>query len=157
MGPIWGPPGSCRPQMGPVLAPWTLLSGISPVRPVHHIGTSGVLSLRPTGSATHPIQCLDKSTPTYESGRLPISLLFLLVSSVKVIVFYYWLVLMCNCQFPSRSNCQTCQNKQSITLLFNQSLLLFVNSIKLWNRNARNGKYIFILSQNNSERRQLSR
>ena len=22
MGPIWGPPGSCRPQMGPMLAPW---------------------------------------------------------------------------------------------------------------------------------------
>ena len=27
MGPWWGPPGSCRPQMGPILAPWTLLSG----------------------------------------------------------------------------------------------------------------------------------
>ena len=27
MGPMWGPPGSCRPQMGPVLAPLTLLSG----------------------------------------------------------------------------------------------------------------------------------
>ena len=26
-GPTWGPPGSCRPQMGPTLAPWTLLSG----------------------------------------------------------------------------------------------------------------------------------
>ena len=29
MGPTWGPPGSCRPQMGPMLAPCTLLSGIS--------------------------------------------------------------------------------------------------------------------------------
>ena len=29
MGPTWGPPGSCRPQMGPMLAPWTLLSGYS--------------------------------------------------------------------------------------------------------------------------------
>ena len=28
MGPTWGPPGSCQPQMGPMLAPWTLLSGI---------------------------------------------------------------------------------------------------------------------------------
>ena len=28
MGPIWGPPGPCRPQMGPMLAPWTLLSGV---------------------------------------------------------------------------------------------------------------------------------
>ena len=27
MGPTWGPPGSCRPQMGPMLIPWTLLSG----------------------------------------------------------------------------------------------------------------------------------
>ena len=29
MGPTWGTPGSCRPQMGPMLAPWTLLSGIA--------------------------------------------------------------------------------------------------------------------------------
>ena len=28
MGPTWGPSGSCRPQMGPMLAPWTLLSGM---------------------------------------------------------------------------------------------------------------------------------
>ena len=27
MGPTWGPPGSCRPQMDPMLAPWTLLLG----------------------------------------------------------------------------------------------------------------------------------
>ena len=26
MGLTWGPPWSCRPQMGPMLAPWTLLS-----------------------------------------------------------------------------------------------------------------------------------
>ena len=26
-GPTWGPPGSCQPQMGPMLVPWTLLSG----------------------------------------------------------------------------------------------------------------------------------
>ena len=26
VGPTWGPPGSCRPQMGPMLAPRTLLS-----------------------------------------------------------------------------------------------------------------------------------
>ena len=29
MGSTWGPPGTCRPQMGPMLAPWTLLSGTS--------------------------------------------------------------------------------------------------------------------------------
>ena len=27
MGPTWGPPGSCQPQMGQMLAPWTLMSG----------------------------------------------------------------------------------------------------------------------------------
>ena len=27
MGPTRGPPGSCRPQMGPMAVPWTLLSG----------------------------------------------------------------------------------------------------------------------------------
>ena len=30
MGPTWGPPGSCWPQMGPMLAPWTSLSGYTP-------------------------------------------------------------------------------------------------------------------------------
>ena len=29
MGPTWGPLGPCRHQMGPMLAPWTLLSGLS--------------------------------------------------------------------------------------------------------------------------------
>ena len=29
-----GPPGSCRPQMGPILAPWTLLSGKCSTSPV---------------------------------------------------------------------------------------------------------------------------
>ena len=28
MWPIWGPPGSCRPQVGLMLAQWTLLSGL---------------------------------------------------------------------------------------------------------------------------------
>ena len=26
MGPVWGPTGSCRPPMDPMLAPWTILS-----------------------------------------------------------------------------------------------------------------------------------
>ena len=30
MGPTWGPPGSCRPQMVPMLVPRTLLSGTCP-------------------------------------------------------------------------------------------------------------------------------
>ena len=30
MGPTWGSHGSCQPQMGPMLVPWTLLSGKAP-------------------------------------------------------------------------------------------------------------------------------
>ena len=30
MGPTWDPPGSCRPQLGPMWAPWNLLSGFIP-------------------------------------------------------------------------------------------------------------------------------
>ena len=45
MRPTWGPPGSCRPQMGPMLAPWTLLSGAlvwypPPDIDQHHFSTS---------------------------------------------------------------------------------------------------------------------
>ena len=35
MGPTWGPPGSCRPQMGPMLAPWTLLLGLVMMKAGH--------------------------------------------------------------------------------------------------------------------------
>ena len=58
MGPTLGPPGSCRPQMGPMLAPWTLLLGmfqmgiaiiISPV-PDCRLGT--------TLQSIGPIACL---------------------------------------------------------------------------------------------------
>ena len=28
VGPTWGTPGSCRPQVGPMLAPWNLLFGV---------------------------------------------------------------------------------------------------------------------------------
>ena len=31
MGPTWDPPGSCRPQVGPMWAPWTLFSGTGSV------------------------------------------------------------------------------------------------------------------------------
>ena len=51
MGPTWGPPGSCRPQMSPILAPQTLLSGHCTIvkghtptdkytMPVNHISVS---------------------------------------------------------------------------------------------------------------------
>ena len=38
MGPTWGLPGSCRPLVGPMLAPWTLLSGyIRDLRNHHYV------------------------------------------------------------------------------------------------------------------------
>ena len=46
MGPTWGPPGSCRPQMGPMFAPWTLLSETAmtsckgEIHPNNHAGTT---------------------------------------------------------------------------------------------------------------------
>ena len=43
MGPTWGPPGSRRPQMCPMLAPWTLLSGINTVH--HAIKTNNASSV----------------------------------------------------------------------------------------------------------------
>ena len=42
MGPTWGPPRSCRPQMGPMLAPWNLLSSSSWVQHEAHLGPVGL-------------------------------------------------------------------------------------------------------------------
>ena len=36
MGPTWGPSGANGTQVGPVLAPWTLISGIAFIRKVKH-------------------------------------------------------------------------------------------------------------------------
>ena len=51
MGPTWGPPGSCRPQMGPMLDPWTLLLGtMSPGRrPAIIRADNGLLMIGPSG------------------------------------------------------------------------------------------------------------
>ena len=38
VGPTWGPSGADRAQMGPMLAPWTLLSGIAYVQVCHESG-----------------------------------------------------------------------------------------------------------------------
>ena len=36
MGPTWGPSGADKTQVGSVLAPWTLLSGVIKVRDMEH-------------------------------------------------------------------------------------------------------------------------
>ena len=48
MGPTWGPPGSCRPQMGPILAPMNLS-----IRDYTLIVTKAVLTL----SGTDQLHC----------------------------------------------------------------------------------------------------
>ena len=46
MGPTWGPSGSCRPQMGPMLAPWTMLSGVAPYTPFgSHLTENNMLGI----------------------------------------------------------------------------------------------------------------
>ena len=64
MGTTWGPPGSCRPQVGPVLAPWTLLSGFDMTRwRVRHGDDQDYHRGRPnftndTLYLTHDVECL---------------------------------------------------------------------------------------------------
>ena len=48
MGPTWSPPGSCRPQMCPMLAPWTLLSGLC-----YHLFTYQAVGIEEQDSAPH--------------------------------------------------------------------------------------------------------
>ena len=45
-GPTWGPPGPCRPQMGPMLAQWILLSGeILHKTPVRLVNRGSVVTI----------------------------------------------------------------------------------------------------------------
>ena len=45
MGPTWGPPGADRTNVGPMLAPWTLLSG-APLYPVPQIDICKLYHIR---------------------------------------------------------------------------------------------------------------
>ena len=60
MGPTWGPPGSCRPQMGPMLAPCTLA-----IRDFfHHFLVSWELaSPSTTWTVTHLVLCIEILIP----------------------------------------------------------------------------------------------
>ena len=49
LGPTWGPPGSCLPQMGPMLAPRTLLSGELPGGLLSWIQSEGMATSTPGG------------------------------------------------------------------------------------------------------------
>ena len=85
----WGPPGSCRPQVGPMLAPWTLLSG------TFGFICTGNYDLNPTGnlhlsSDWHSPDCLVivssfENRPTDESLRSSRE-----VRSGRIFVWLFW-------------------------------------------------------------------
>ena len=53
MGPTWGPPGSCRSQMGPMLAPRILLSGITSPSTSHHTKSHRITYRIPYSITSH--------------------------------------------------------------------------------------------------------
>ena len=74
MGPSWGPPGSCRPQMVPMMAPWSLLSGYIYH---HHATVHGVLVFSLAGGQSwesFPAPCQAKDIIDLYGGRPRISI-----------------------------------------------------------------------------------
>ena len=55
MGPTWGLPGSCRPDMGLMLAPWTLLSGMQSKLPPHFTAARSKAELYHTSNWPVPV------------------------------------------------------------------------------------------------------
>ena len=54
MGPTWSPSGGARTQVGPMLAPWTLLSGLHQAKPIYNIRRT-YLMFPPTEDQTLPL------------------------------------------------------------------------------------------------------
>ena len=70
MGPTWDPPGADRTQMGPMLAPWTLLSRDTLVRQLHILETDG--DYRIWLSKKHVCQATNTNDDKYYSTGLPL-------------------------------------------------------------------------------------
>ena len=73
MGPTWGPPGPCRPQMGPMLAPWTLLSSL------YSIQGSAISQLNVTKHVLSQWQ--SKGSAKWENITMPVSIYHVCVRS----------------------------------------------------------------------------
>ena len=58
MGPTWGSPGPCRPQMGPMLAPWTLI-----------LGTQGSALVEDPARSAGECKGVAKAQPPHTSDR----------------------------------------------------------------------------------------
>ena len=69
MGPTWGPPGPCRPQMDPMLAPWTLLSGSVQFRKLS-------INAMPNALTQNPASIMDQQGKVLAGPRHNIQTLF---------------------------------------------------------------------------------
>ena len=85
MGPTWSPPGSCRPQMGPMLAPWTLLSGSSPC-------LSGDKRCYIIGNVRRYLYEERNSPTTKQTDRLATSRPFLSIVCLMVVTRYVYCI-----------------------------------------------------------------
>ena len=70
MGQTWGPPGSCRPQMGPMLVPWTLLSGLLAYESCRTMPRC-VLSQHPLCMISLPWHDINTLRPRWNSRHFP--------------------------------------------------------------------------------------
>ena len=87
LGPTWGPPGDDRTQVGPVLAPWTLLSGVS------FIPSTLYISLSESYIMIHTINNVAHMTSSYASFML--ILLCCVCSVVDILYIFFRLLHIC--------------------------------------------------------------
>ena len=71
MGPTWGPSGADRTQVGPILAPWTLLSGIYCTRQIHGRNIGYGILRRLTHDNSHKIGALIVLIPQLSNLKGP--------------------------------------------------------------------------------------
>ena len=125
MGPTWDPPGFCRPQMGPMMAPWTLLSGMAyALRRKAWNGTRSVAAL-----------CLPYRFSTWPLGWITDSpshpWLIATVNDDWWIWFIacFCLVGFCLGQTGSERNCNTVKltRKTHVVLLFRFVMVIHIN------------------------------
>ena len=74
--PTWGPPWACRPQVGPMLAPWTLLSGLVLV----------ILELSTLGNRSDGVAVFPSDDKNIEEWALYSLALILMFSPVLIFV-----------------------------------------------------------------------
>ena len=97
MGQTWDPPGSCRPQLGPMLAPWTLLSG------KQEDGRASPPSMALTCSQCIPVifKCLNNTLILYGTWLIAFLTFFtlcILATYHNLILFNFWFAILYHSQ-----------------------------------------------------------